>query len=495
MNSYKITKPIRLIELFAGIGSQAMALKSIGANFEYWKVVEFDKYAIKSYNAIHGTNFSATDITQIHGKDLEIVDTDRYEYVLTYSFPCQSLSLAGRMGGMEEGSGTTSSLLWEVRRLLNECETLPQVLIMENVTQVHSKKNLPHFEKWLDFLKSKGYNTCYADMNAKDYGVAQSRNRTIAVSILGEGTFTFPKAYPLNKVMVDYLEDEVDEKYYIIKDKAKDLIDKLVASGKIPSHQHTDNQSIKVGNVGDIKTQGRSVYLSSGVSPTLIAGMSHGNTVPYIVEGSKVIGQMDNTVDHTFESANRVYDTEASAPTLPTCCGGGHQPKILEVKVIGGMGEKKSNSGTQYYQQDRIYDTEQISPALNSSGEQLVPKIVDCVAMRGRGENWKQQLEVREDNITNTITTVQKDNMVLEQSIVDNPYSSYKEWVWEIDGQRYLIRIRKLTPRECWRLMDFSDEDFEKAQAVNSSTQLYKQAGNSIVKNVLCEVFKELINE
>ena len=68
-----------------------------------------------------------------------------------------------------------------------------------------------------------------------------------------------------------------------------------------------------------------------------------------------------------------------------------------------------------------------------------------------------------------------------------------EDWIWEVDGNKYLIRIRKLTPRECWRLMDFSDEDFDKAQSVNSNTQLYKQAGNSIVKNIMCEVFKQLI--
>lgn len=80
---YKIRKPIRLIELFAGVGSQAMALKAIGANFEHWKVVEFDKYAIASYNAIHGTNFPVTDVTQVHGSDLEIVDVDSFTYLLT----------------------------------------------------------------------------------------------------------------------------------------------------------------------------------------------------------------------------------------------------------------------------------------------------------------------------------------------------------------------------------------------------------------------------
>jgi len=87
--TFKIDKPIRLIELFAGVGSQAMALRNIGADFEHHKVIEFDKFAIASYNAIHGTDFETTDITEIKGGDLDIKETDKYCYILTYSFPCQ----------------------------------------------------------------------------------------------------------------------------------------------------------------------------------------------------------------------------------------------------------------------------------------------------------------------------------------------------------------------------------------------------------------------
>ena len=117
---FKINKPIRLIELFAGVGSQAMALRDLGADFEHYRVVEFDKYAIKSYNAIHGTAFQTMDITKIHGLDLGIEDTENFTYLMTYSFPCQDLSVAGKGKGMAKGDGTRSGLLWEVERLLNE---------------------------------------------------------------------------------------------------------------------------------------------------------------------------------------------------------------------------------------------------------------------------------------------------------------------------------------------------------------------------------------
>ena len=167
----KIEKPIRLIELFAGIGSQAKALKRLGADFEHYRICEYDKYAIKSYNAVHGTDFDTSDITKITAKDLGIVDTDQYCYLLTYSFPCQDLSLAGKGKGMAKGDNTRSGLLWEVERLLNECEELPQILLMENVTQVHGTKNKEHFEAWIHFLESKGYSNYWEDLNAKNFGI------------------------------------------------------------------------------------------------------------------------------------------------------------------------------------------------------------------------------------------------------------------------------------------------------------------------------------
>lgn len=211
----------------------------------------------------------------------------------------------------------------------------------------------------------------------------------------------------------------------------------------------------------------------------------------------KVIGQMDNTIDHTFESANRVYDTEGVSPTIPTCAGGNIQPKVLEVEVIGGMGEMNSNNGTQYCNQDRVYNTETISPALNASN--VIPNIVDTVMIRQATKDGVVPCRIGGvADLTFPDSTTRRGRVIENGEIcptltTENIPSVLEKWIWEIDGQKYLIRIRKLTPRECWRLMDFTDEDFNKAESVNSNTQLYKQAGNSIVKNVLCEVFRELI--
>lgn len=113
-------KPIRLIELFAGYGSQAMALRNIGADFETYRMIEFDKYAVDSYNAVHGTSFVTTDIRNVTGKDLDVIDTDKFTYIMTYSFPCQDISIAGLRKGFDKDSNTRSSLLWEVERILCE---------------------------------------------------------------------------------------------------------------------------------------------------------------------------------------------------------------------------------------------------------------------------------------------------------------------------------------------------------------------------------------
>lgn len=212
--TYQITKPIRLIELFAGIGAQAKALENLGVDFEHYRICEFDKYAVKSYNAIHGTDFATSDITRISGVDLGITDTDKYTYIMTYSFPCQDLSICGKQKGMSKGGNTRSGLLWEVERLLNEVDNLPDILVMENGIQVHIKKNRADFNKWISFLENKNYSNYYANLNSKNYGVAQNRNRCFMISILGDYNYEF-QPVQLDKTMSDYLEKTVDEKYFL----------------------------------------------------------------------------------------------------------------------------------------------------------------------------------------------------------------------------------------------------------------------------------------
>ena len=471
-DSYKIKNHIRLIELFGGIGSQAMALRDIGADFTHWRLVEFCKYAVASYNAIHGTNFEPTDIRNVKGEDLGIVDTQNFTYLLTYSFPCQDLSLAGKQKGMTKGSGTRSGLLWEVERLLNETENLPQVLLMENVPQVHGTKNIDDFNLWIDFLKSKGYSNFWQDLNAKDYGVAQNRKRCFMVSILGNEFYEFPQPVKLNKCIKDYLEDEVDEKYYIKSEKAYKLILDLQERGILESAPST----ACLMNLNKVEK------VDNDVAKTLCARDYKGFGTGFDVQNRIiVIGKMDHTLDNTLESANRIYSKDGICPTIPTCAGGNIQPKIIdELKTIVSMRGRNPENPSD----------------------------------RTAGIKTEQRLEPNGDGLCNTLTSVQKDNLLLEEkpeciNLYDDQgkETSFQDRVYKTDKISPAIttsfrpsyeiekyRIRKLTPKECWRLMGFSDEDFEKAAKVNSNTQLYKQAGNSIVKDVLMAIFRQMID-
>ena len=197
------------------------------------------------------------DIRDVRGKDLGITDRDKYTYIMTYSFPCTDLSVAGKMKGMsktewENGNATRSGLLWEGERLLKELpdEGLPQILLMENVIQVHAEQNKADFDNWLEYLKSRGYFNYRKDLNAKDYCIPQNRERCFCLSILTKEylEYNFPEPIPLNKVMKDFLEPAVDEKYYINTGKAKTLISELIKDRKdtqIPVHINYD----KVGEI------------------------------------------------------------------------------------------------------------------------------------------------------------------------------------------------------------------------------------------------------
>lgn len=447
--TYKVKKPIRLIELFAGIGSQAKALEILGANFEHYKVVEFDKYAIASYNAIHNTNFLPMDITKISANNLNIVDTDQYDYVLTYSFPCQDLSLAGKRKGMEKGSNTRSGLLWEVERILDECTELPQILLMENVPQVLGSANAKDFRKWQLKLEELGYSNYVSLLNAKDFGVPQSRNRCFMISILGQYNYTFPKPIPLKLRLKDLLEKEVDEKYYISKAK----IDYMF------------NTQFKQSSYECI------VQNTDGVCSTLCA---RDYKDPKCVQIGSLYG---NKWDKMREQNRRVYSPFSISPTLTTCQGGNTEPKILEPVICASRGRNPDNHKPQ------------------KSG---IPT--------------EQMLEIKTDGCSNTLTTVQKDNLVLEPiAQADGIYINASDRFQRgpLKGASRTLKanntdsgvvlngciIRKLTPLECWRLMGFSDQDFYKAAKVNSNSQLYKQAGNSIVVNVLVAIFRQFLKE
>lgn len=297
--TYKITKPIRLIECFSGIGAQAKALEILGIPFEHHKTCEWAYNSIAAYNAIHikdKTNYSkdltkkqlldylqgnisinynepanlskkseewlrdcynnviAThdlmNICNVHGKDFEI-DTN-YTHIISWSYPCQDLSLSGTLKGMKEGSNTRSSLCFEFLRIISELsleERKATVLIMENVPNAVGTKNIDDFKLVESKLRDLGYTNHIKILNLKNYGLPQNRERVFMVSCFGD--YQFPAKIPLKYKLKDFLEKEVDEKYYL----SDAFID--YASGKNYKNDKYDrskafNQKLKSVNKGGI---------------------------------------------------------------------------------------------------------------------------------------------------------------------------------------------------------------------------------------------------
>ena len=200
---------VKVIELFAGVGCQRQALKNIGINHEIIGISEIDKYAINSYNQLHGETHNFGDISKIE----KLPKADLW----TYSFPCQDLSMAGDMKGIKEG--TRSGLLHEVERLLEVSEK-PKFLLLENVKNLVSKNFKEDFDKWIKKLEEMGYKNYWKVLNAKDYNIPQNRERVFVVSILEGKEFEFPEKLKLEILLRDLLEKEmnIDPKRFIKKE-------------------------------------------------------------------------------------------------------------------------------------------------------------------------------------------------------------------------------------------------------------------------------------
>lgn len=213
---------MRILELFGGIGACTKALERLGIDYEIADYVEIDKYAVKSFNAMHGTNFEPQDICEWNKN----IDVD----LIMHGSPCQDFSLAGKQAGGDEGSGTRSSLMYETIRIVEKLK--PKYVIWENVKNVISKKHRHNFDNYLSKMEELGYKNYWQVLNAKDYGIPQNRERVFIISIKNDinTNFEFPQRQELKSKLKDMLEDEVDEKYYltdsrgiVLKSKCKRL--------------------------------------------------------------------------------------------------------------------------------------------------------------------------------------------------------------------------------------------------------------------------------
>lgn len=417
---------LRVFEAFAGVGTQAMALKRIGVDYEVVGISEIDKFALKSYEQIHGEVNNYGDISKIDCDKLPDFD------LFTYSFPCQDISMAGKQAGFDKDSGTRSSLLWECERIIEAKR--PKYLLMENVKALTFKKNLPGYEKWLEILSNLGYTNYSKVLNAKDYGVPQNRERVFCISILDDDQgFEFPEKQVLKTRLKDVLENNVDEKYYLSNDRVKQLVG-IVRNWGVKGKTVFDssiNEPKEKEIANCITTRNR------GISNR----KSEGNVVvePELIQTHKL-----NKPNRENPDRYRVFDKEGISPTLNTCQGGGCQPCISDNKGVKTI-PIKNGTKKGYLEAHQGDGIDLINPTCNNR----------------RGRVQKESCQ--------TLTCNNDRGVVTDD-----------------------FRIRKLTPLEFWRLMGIDDKDFYKARKVNSNSQLYKQAGNAIVVDVLAAIFMQL---
>lgn len=244
---------IKILELFGGIGACSKALERIGINYQIVDYVEIDKYAVKSFNAMHNTNFEPQDICS-WDKDIEVD-------LIMHGSPCQDFSLAGKQAGGDEGSGTRSSLMYETLRIVENLK--PKYVIWENVKNLLGKKHKHNFEAYLETMEQLGYNNYYQVLNAKDYGIPQHRERVFTISIRNDihNTFTFPEEKELKIKLKDLLEEQVDDKYYL----SQKMIDYISATGTANFKNHDSRINLEIARpltTDQNKRAGTTNYLS-----------------------------------------------------------------------------------------------------------------------------------------------------------------------------------------------------------------------------------------
>ena len=554
---------IKVLSLFSGIGAFERALCRIGLDWELVNYCEIDRYASQSYSMINQCSESL-NLHDVRAVTAETV-RDCHVDLITYGFPCQDISIAGKQQGFvnDSGESTRSGLFFEALRIIKELQ--PRYAIAENVKALTSKKFKNEFAAVLSSLEDAGYNNYWSVLNAKDYGIPQNRERVFIVSIrkdADEGDFQFPEKEPLMLRLRDMLEpaESVDEKYYLSTERegVRKLIAELESRYRISSStavcvaSRGRNPANPSDRTTGSPTEQRLEPNSDGCTNTLTTvqkdnlllvaepsvlryerteyakeirtayekgeveerrcnmrrlsprpdGIS--NTLTTVQKDNLLaepgIIQVGNIVDNPNRDSQRgrIYDPSDLAPTLNTVGGGGLEAKI----VIDGLTRDTQK------QRARVFNPSGLAASLISTDYKEPPQISVIGQLKG-GEHGRV---VDPDGIGHTLAvTDYKDplKIVTEGFIRDAQCQSaqvfssnglsrtitacdYKDplKIAEPEHTR-TVRIRKLTPRECWRLMGFLDEEFDRVHGISNS-QLYKQAGNSIVVNVLSALLSQL---
>ena len=622
-----ITKKIRLIELFSGIGAQAKALEILNIPFEHYLTCEWAYNSIVGYNAIHikdktdyakdmskeqllsylngnisidynkpadltkkpiewlkncYNNVIAThdlmNIMNVKGRDLGVFDRD-YEYILTYSFPCQDLSLAGKRSGMETSQsegGTRSGLLWEVERILLERKRenldLPSILLMENVPEVVGTKNDNHFYKWCNQLSKLGYQNYFKILNAKNYGIPQNRKRCFMISILGDYTYDFPKKLALKHKLKDLLDKNVDEKYYLSKkmfnyltginqkeskydrgsvfernfNPKKEIASTITtaagqrATDNFVVEEYSNkrlNETIESNNVKDgdfidaynkvvnSEVAGTITTRVSDSNCTFIAKKENDNVCDALgvnivdlkrgysceikeekedVEGVEIIGNYSKS---NFNQTS-IVNKNGIAPTITENHG---QVTAIAIKnntkqgySLAEEGDGVDISGRMQYHRGTVQ--KETCQTLTTGGDNV------GVVVKEKNNCWSEmqiKMITDEGNVKRYIGSEQIDKFEEGQAAYLDYPTGYGHGTRVSDNCFTLcaknsspiavkneLRIRKLTPCECIKLMGFERKDYESLVEYGlSDSAIYHCAGDSIVATVVVGLFGTMTNK
>ena len=445
-------------------------LKEHNPDFDYELVgwAEIDKYAIQAHDAVYPQwaerNFG--DISKIDWE--QVPDFDLF----TYSSPCQDFSQAGKQAGGTEGSGTRSSLLWECRRAI--LAKRPKYLLMENVAALVSQKFIRLFNAWQLELESYGYRNTAKVLNAKDYGVPQNRERIFMVSVLDESfRYEFPKPMPLTLRLKDVLEKEVAERYYL------------------------SQQAVEGFKLNDKESEG----------------------------AVKVVGELqaDNRWGKCIRQQNFVIGTDGVSMSI-TAKHLMHEFKVAEPVVLPLKGKNKKVQQIIDEQSDKFEDGAFLDCYNQQVNQDMAGTITCGIDFRNQGfvvakepiiyDDYNQRIREDQDTCGTLTTNCGNDAprngfKVIEPTIIQqvgdrgNSYWSEKDIAFTIpanpmsDRQQLVkecsYRIRKLTERECFRLMDMPEHYIDRIQEAGiSRSQQYKMAGNSIVVACLYYIFDRL---
>lgn len=449
---------------------------------------EFDKYATSSYCAIHNENESKNlgDITKVDETKLEPFN------MICGGSPCQDFSVAGKQKGSVWtckdcgheynpltvhwserdkcpccGSNniekTRSSLLVEYLRVIRANK--PNFGMYENVKNIVGKQFKDTFKMFTDELDEYGYNVYWKVLNAKDYGIPQNRERVYLIFIkkeLDNGKCTYPEPFDNGMRLKDVLEENVDEKFYISEDKVQRFLTNL------------NNEDALLYDACQVKREGKSREYND-FCPTLTARdykdprLVNDNVVKQVGNISKCEGNWKNP------QVGRIYSTDGCSPTLNTCGGGSHEPKIVQLGNVNPSGKGMNGN---------VFDENGLAPTLTTNkGEG------NKIAIRQATKKGYIECELGGVADLSYPESKTRRGRVQENGQICPTITATETGVCRIESP---IRIRKLTPKECFRLMGFSDENFEAAEKMVSNSQLYKQAGNSIVVDVLYYILVEL---